>query len=190
MKAPKLILASASPRRRVLLKQLKIPFVVRPSRIPEHSKFKDPKRFVQDLAVQKATAAAKTLSEGLILGADTVVVCGGKILGKPKDPKDAYRMLYRLGGSRHRVMTGVALVDAQTYRTLSAVEVSLVHMKKLDLPTLLRLSKKHLDKAGAYAIQSQRDPIAKVVKGNYDNVVGLPVKLVGQLIRKMNKGRR
>lgn len=178
---PLLVLASASPRRRILLRQLGIPFRVLPSHIDEKSRFRDPKRFVEDLALQKARAVAKTLRIGRVLGADTIVVCRGKILGKPLNARHAYQMLYALGGSRHKVYTGVAVVDARTGRARSAVGVSIVQMKKIDLDTILRLSKKHLDKAGAYAIQ-QKDPIAKVVEGSYDNVVGLPMGLVKKLL--------
>jgi septum formation protein len=90
-------------------------------------------------------------------------------------------MLYRLSGSTHYVYTGVAV--AANGKLQSDHAVSTVRMKKLDLGTLMRLSRKNLDKAGAYAIQSKRDPIAQVVKGTYDNVVGLPVELVRKLLR-------
>ncbi len=179
-----LILASASPRRRALLKQAGIPFRVLPSHVSESSSLKHPVQLVRELALRKAKAAAKNLKEGVVLGADTVVALRGKILGKPVDARDAYRMLYRLSGSTHRVYTGVSLVDVKTRKVWIAHEVSVVRMNKIPLPMLLRLSRKHLDKAGSYAIQEKRDPVARIVKGSYDNVVGLPVKTVRLLLKK------
>ena len=179
----RLILASESPRRRSLLKTLGIPFRVIPSAVHEISHETNPMRLVQELALRKARAVASRLKEGLVLGADTVVVLGGKILGKPKDSDDAYRMLYRLSGSTHRVFTGVALVDAARRRSRVEGAVSVVRMKKLPIDMLLRLARKNLDKAGAYAIQSRHDPIARVVQGEYDNVVGLPLAVVGKLLK-------
>src|SRR5689334_10305397 len=92
----KLILASKSPRRRSLMKELKIPFRVVPSRVSEQSDEKTPRRLVQELAKRKAESVAKTLKEGLVLGADTLVILGNQILGQPKDANHAYKMLYRL----------------------------------------------------------------------------------------------
>ncbi len=178
----KLILASASPRRRQLLKRLRIPFKVIPSRVSEDCSLKNPRRFVEELAIRKAKAVAKTQPKGLILGADTVVVLDGDILGKPRDAEDAYRMLYRLSGSIHYVYTGIALVDAETGRCKSHVATSAVRMKKLPIDKILTLSRRHLDKAGSYAIQEKKDPIAKVIKGSYENVVGLPVDVVKKLL--------
>jgi septum formation protein len=182
-----LILASKSPRRRSLLKTLGYPFRVIPSHIPEHSQERRPEKLVQDLALRKAKAVAQRMKQGVILGADTVVVLGGEILGQPKDVDDAYRMLFRLSGTTHRVFTGVALVDVVRRTSKVAYAVSTVRMKRLTIDTLLRLSHKNLDKAGAYAIQSQHDPIARVVKGDYDNVVGLPLAVVKRLLAKYRK---
>ena len=95
-------------------------------------------------------------------------------------------MLGRLSGSTHQVYTGVALVDAKTKKTLVSHAKSEVRMKKISPQDLARLSRKHLDKAGSYAIQEKHDPIARVVKGSYDNVVGLPVK-VKALLKKLSR---
>jgi len=177
-----LILASKSPRRRALLKTLGIPFRVIPSGVSEVSKETRPHRLVQELAQRKAESVAKRLKQGLVLGADTLVILGDQILGQPKDADDAYRMLYRLSGTTHQVFTGVALIDSSNGVSRVGYAVSHVRMKKLPIDTLLRLSHKNLDKAGSYAIQSQNDPIAKVIKGDYDNVVGLPVALVRRML--------
>lgn len=178
-----LVLASASPRRRRLLKRLRIPFKVIPSRVSETALHQNPRRLVEELAIRKARSVAGTLKRELVLGADTVVVLRGRVLGKPLHVRDAYEMLYRLSGSTHQVYTGVALVDAATGRCESRVAVSTVRMKKLPINRLLALSRRHLDKAGSYAIQEKRDPIARVIKGSYENVVGLPVCVVKKLIR-------
>lgn len=200
----KLILASGSPRRRKLLKKLKIPFKVIVSHVSEVSRETRPERLVRELALRKAQAVERRLRQAsfepnvvrskrrlnqtsFILGADTVVVLDGKILGKPKDARDAYRILYRLSGSRHRVYTGVALVCGRTVLVDHAV--STVQMKKIGLDQLLILSRKHLDKAGAYAIQEKKDPIARIVRGSYDNVVGLPVDLVRKMIKRFLRRR-
>jgi len=178
------ILASGSPRRRALLKKLRIPFKVIVSHVSEKSAETRPVHLVRALALRKARAVASKNPKAIVLGADTVVVLKGKILGKPKDIQDAYRMLYRLSGSRHKVYTGVALIEGT--KTLVDSAVSVVSMKKINLDRLLVLSRKHLDKAGAYAIQEKKDPIARIVRGSYDNVVGLPVDLVGRMLRKFS----
>jgi septum formation protein len=178
-----LILASKSPRRRALLKALGLSFRVMPSGVPEDSREKRPGPLVRELALRKAQAVAKRVKKGVVLGADTVVVLAGHILGQPKDPDDAYRMLYRLAGSTHRVYTGVAVVDAASGARTVSHAVSTVRMKKLPLDTLLRLARKNLDKAGAYAIQNKNDPIARVASGKYDNVVGLPLTVVSRLLK-------
>jgi septum formation protein len=183
----KLILASASPRRRQLLKSLKIPFRVMPSHVSEFTTHKNPQKMVRALALKKARAVARKLDRGIVLGADTVVVLRGRILGKPLDARDAYRMLYRLSGSTHDVYTGVAVVEAGGGKSLVSHARSVVKMKKIPLPELLRLSRRHLDKAGAYAIQEKKDPIARLVKGSYDNVVGLPVAIVKALLKKLSR---
>jgi len=182
-----LVLASASPRRRHLLRKLNIPFTVIPSHVSETSRERNPIRLVRNLALRKAKATARTLEHGIVLGADTVVVLRRRILGKPRDARDASRMLGQLSGTTHAVYTGVALVEAGTKRALVAYAKSEVRMKKIPPEDLRKLSRKHLDKAGSYAIQEKRDPIARVVKGSYDNVVGLPVDLVKALLKKLSR---
>jgi septum formation protein len=178
-----LILASRSPRRRALLKTLGIPFRVQPSGVPENSPETRPEKLVQELALRKAQAVAKGLKEGLVLGSDTVVVLGRQILGQPKDADHAYQMLYRLAGTTHRVFTGVALIDVVKKSSKVTFAVSTVRMKKMPIEKILQLAHKNLDKAGSYAIQSKNDPIAEIVKGDYDNVVGLPLAVVKRLLK-------
>jgi septum formation protein len=142
---------------------------------------------VRQLALRKAMAIAQKITDGIVLGADTVVVLRGKILGKPKNTRHAFQMLSDLSGSTHRVYTGVAVVHASTGKTLVGHAASEVQMKKIPMDNLRLLSRKHLDKAGSYAIQEKKDPIARVIKGSYDNVVGLPVKLVKRLLGTLTR---
>src|ERR1051325_566717 len=156
----RLVLASGSPRRRQLLKKLKIPFRVIPSHIAEKLRYRDPVRLVKDLALRKALSVARRLgplprlsSRHLkmgpwVLGADTVVVLDNWIVSKPTGHKDAYQMLSRLAGSTHYVYTGVALVDAERKKAVVSYARSSVRMKSLGQKELRRLSRAHLDKAG------------------------------------------
>ncbi|HVO32349.1 MAG TPA: Maf family protein [Elusimicrobiota bacterium] len=182
-----LILASASPRRRQLLRGLGIPFRVIPSHVGEEFSGRAPKAIVQELALRKARAIAKTHPDAIVLGADTIVVLNGEIINKPLDKHDAYRMLYRLSGSTHRVLTGVAVVCEALRVERVGAAVSSVRMRKMQIDELIRYSRKHMDKAGAYAIQEKSDPVATVISGSYDNVVGLPVDLVGKMLREFER---
>ncbi|MBI1953293.1 MAG: septum formation protein Maf [Candidatus Omnitrophica bacterium] len=178
-----MILASASPRREELLKQLKIPFRVIPSRLFEPPpNLMSPAEYARKLALAKARLVAKKVGEGLVLGADTIVVHRGEILGKPTDLRHAIAMLTRLQGSTHRVITGVALVDAATAKEKSARAVSAVTMRRLTVKEIAALARKNLDKAGAYAVQEKKDALVTRVRGSYSNVVGLPLSLVKALL--------
>ncbi|MBI3550608.1 MAG: septum formation protein Maf [Elusimicrobia bacterium] len=179
-----LILASQSPQRRTLLKALRVPFrIIRPG-VSERSAESRPRRLALELALRKARAVAGRLERALVLGADTIVVCRGKILGKPRGGRDAVRMLTLLNGSWHRVYTGVALVDAASGRSWREVAVTRVKARRLPATELARLADRHLDKAGGYAMQDKKDPFIEKVVGPVDNVIGLPLASVRKLIRK------
>ena len=183
-----LILASASPRRVSLLKQLKIPFTVVPSRMHEPPPgLLDPATYTRKMALAKARVVAKQAGTGWVLGADTVVVLKGEILGKPDDLGSGIRMLSRLQGTTHKVITAVALVDAATGKEKVVHAVSTVTMKPLSLKEIVRIAPKHLDKAGGYAAQEKKDPVIKKVVGSYTNVVGLPMELVKKLLKSLPK---
>ena len=183
-----LILASASPRRKLLLKQLKVPFTVIPSRMFEPPPgILDPISYARRMALAKARVVAKQSAGAWVLGADTVVVYKGEILGKPADPADGIRMLSRLQGTTHKVVTAVALVNAATGKEKVAHAVSTVTMKPLSLKEIARIAPKHLDKAGCYAAQEKKDPVIKKVVGSYTNVVGLPMELVKKLLKSLPK---
>lgn len=180
----KIILASASPRRQQLLKDLGIRYILHPSHINEHTKYSRPSAIVLDLAKRKALATAKLYKEGIVIGADTIVVLKGEIIGKPRHEKDAEKILGKLSGTFHRVYTGIALADAATKKVEAAYEMSRVKMRKIGKEKLGVLSRKHLDKAGAYAVQEPEDAFVEKIVGDYYNVVGLPIKLLCRMLNK------
>ena len=177
------ILASVSPRRIELLKQCGLKFEVIPSHIKENTLHKNPANIVKDLALQKAMHVAKKFSKGIVIGADTIVVYKKKIIGKPKNTKDAGRILSMLNGTFHRVYTGIAVIDAQSGTLKAACEVSRVKMRKLTADEIKGFSGKHMDKAGAYAVQEKDDAFVDYIVGDYYNVVGLPLKKLAELLK-------
>ncbi len=180
-----LILASASPRRRKLLREHGIRFRVIPSGIREPSVgAESPAAFAKKLALAKAVRVACKLPRGIVLGADTIVVLKKKIYGKPSSVRDARRMLEKLQGTTHRVITGVALVDAATGKKRAAHAVSSVTMRPLSAGEIRRYAAKHPDKAGSYAVQEKNDSVVLKIRGSYSNVVGLPMELVKKLLKK------
>ena len=174
------ILGSGSPRRRELLEQANLPFEVIVSDAPEVITKEEPKEAVQELAALKAKAVAKqTQKEGLIIGADTIVVLDGKILGKPSDEKEAASMLNALQGRSHQVYTGVALIcrekGAQSLRTFyEKTEVTMYPMSDREISEYVATGEP-MDKAGAYGIQGRAGIYVKGICGDYNNVVGLPI---------------
>ena len=177
------ILASSSPRRIELLKQCGLKCKILPSNIKEDTKFKKPLNIVKDLAFKKAVFVAKKLKEGIVIGADTIVVFKGKIIGKPKSNKDSHRILSMLNGTFHRVYSGVAIIDAKTLKSEVGYEVSRVKMRKLSKDEINNFAGKHMDKAGAYAVQEQNDAFVDKIEGDYYNVVGLPLKKLAILLK-------
>jgi septum formation protein len=179
-----LILASASPRRAELLKQIGLQFRVIPSDLPEDFFHPVPEELVMKLALDKAKQVARNISEGLVIGADTIVVFERYILGKPSDPEDAIRMLSILNGREHSVFTGLALVEVPGERFTVTFEETKVKFRTLDIEEIrsYAASREPLDKAGAYGIQGKGAVLVEGITGCYYNVVGLPVtKLVIQL---------
>jgi septum formation protein len=178
------VLASASPRRRELLARIVADFRVVPSAIEETLDSGPYERAVTALAARKARAVAARLHAGLVLGADTLVVVDGDALGKPEDAAAARAMLRRLRGRDHRVVTGVAVVDAESGRGREAVATSLVLMA--DYPESLIdgyvASGAPFDKAGGYAIQDLEGALVVGLVGSYTNVVGLPLGLTRRLL--------
>lgn len=178
MTQKKLILASASPRRRELLSRLTDDFEIIVCKDEEHSEEGAPHLYVMDLAAHKAAAvAAMTREPALVIGSDTVVVLDGKILGKPSDPQEAVEMLGQLAGRTHHVLTGVALYDTTDGHCTRFYEETSVTMDSVSEKEIQEYVKtgEPMDKAGAYAIQGIASKFIISLSGNYDNVVGLPI---------------
>jgi septum formation protein len=192
-----LVLASASPRRQELLRNAGIPFVVQAADIDESPREGEaPRDHAERLAREKALAVFQLRPADCILGADTIVVVDGNILGKPRDAGDAARMLRMLSGRSHEVITGVCVVGAvgsgqglvasgaETIGTAS--ETTLVTMNELsdgDIREYVATGEP-IDKAGAYAIQGGASRWIPKIEGDYSNVVGLPVALVCRMLRE------
>jgi len=180
-----LVLASASPRRQELLRNAGITFEMQPADIPE-----DPlpgeaaKDCAERLAREKAFAIACQRPHDVVLGADTVVVVEGQLLGKPCDAADAARMLRMLSGREHQVITGVCLVVGG--QPSAASETTLVTMSEITDKEIADYvaSGEPMDKAGAYAIQGIASRWIPRIEGDYSNVVGLPVALVCRMLRR------
>lgn len=180
-----IILASQSPRRRDILHELGIPFHIVPSRYEENNgRTLAPEELVRLQAEGKAWDVYTKVG-GIVLGADTVVVLDGKVLGKPKDEADARRMLQSLSGRIHHVLTGVA-VATQGY-IQSGVDTTAVTFRRLfekDIEEYVQ-GGEPMDKAGAYAIQGTGQRFVTAIEGSFSNVVGLPKKLTIELLEKV-----
>lgn len=172
-----MVLASASPRRRELLARVCRGFAVHPSRIEERPPTGPPPAAAVALALAKARAVAPAFPDAVVLGADTIVVVDGGILGKPATAAEAVGMLRRLRGRRHEVVTGLAAVLAREGRERTAVVVTGVTMREYSDLEVERYvaSGEPFDKAGAYAVQEKGRRLVAAVDGCYTNVVGLPV---------------
>lgn len=183
---PRLVLASASPRRHALLNSLGLEFERRPVDIDETPRLDEkPVDYVSRLALEKAREDARTGE--LILAADTIVVLEGEMLGKPAGAAEARSMLSRLAGRQHEVLTGVALFEPDGERVVRGVESSKVRIADLseEIVDWYVATGEPLDKAGSYAIQDRGALFVESIEGNYTNVVGLPLPLVLNLFSEM-----
>jgi septum formation protein len=183
---PSLVLASASPRRQELLARLSIPFTVEPSHIPELHPPGPPAAALAAVALDKARAVARrwTAGRAVILGADTEVVLDGRYMGKPRDARDAVRILSALGGRTHEVITGVALVEAPTGREATTAVTTRVTMAAATQEEIAAYvaTGEPFDKAGGYAVQGLGARLVTHVDGCLSNVVGLPVETTRRLL--------
>ena len=180
-----LILASGSPRRVALLGELGVPFQTFVSGAPETiDPGLSPEAQSVALAEHKARAVASRLQDGIVLGADTIVVLGGEILGKPVDDADARRMLRRLSGEEHRVVTGIALFDAGTGSLQRSAVSSVVRFRALGEEEIERYvtTGEPRGKAGAYAIQELGAGLVSTLEGCFTNVVGLSLCETARLL--------
>jgi septum formation protein len=184
----KIILASSSPRRADLLETIGVSFELAPSQIHERPHTDEaPADYIIRLARAKVIDVARKHEAGLVIGADTIVVLDGKILGKPQDDEDAERMLRQLSGRWHAVMTGVALLDVATRREVADYDKTLVRFAQLtdrEVEWYIKTGEP-MDKAGAYGIQARGAMFVDEIAGNYHNVVGLPIPLVYRLAKRL-----
>ena len=175
---PAIILASKSPRRRYLLEQAGLSFTVIPSSVDESGfSMIDPREYALTVAASKAEQIADRYRGSWVIGADTIVVIDGRILGKPKSIRGARAMLRQLSGKRHQVMTGCVILSRANPISLREVIVTDVFFKELsedEIEWYIR-TKEPFDKAGAYAIQGIGTFLVRRISGSYTNVVGLPV---------------
>lgn len=184
----RLILASASPRRRELLATLGVPFEVVTAEVTEHEESStDPRTMVAHNAALKADWVAARHPEALVLGADTTVFLDGHALNKPADAAEARAMLRRLSGQTHTVFTGLALRCAATQLAIDRGDASEVTFRPLDEATIdAYLDRVHtLDKAGGYAIQEHPELIIAGYRGSLSNIVGLPLELTKHLLTEL-----
>jgi len=166
--------------------KLGYPFRVIPSNAPETRKPNEsPRQLVIRLSNLKARNVARRIDPAsgpyLVIGADTVVVLGGKIFGKPGSLKGAARMLLTLSGKTHRVYTGVSVLNTRTSKVRSGFEVSKVKIRKLSREEAMKIGRKHRDKSGSYACQDRVDHLVEKIEGDWQTVVGLPTRLLRRL---------
>lgn len=180
-----LILASQSPRRQQLMQLFGIPFSVRVADIDETmDNAKTPFDEVARVSRLKAEATPRD-KEDIVIAADTIVVCGGQVLGKPKDEADAFRMLRLLSGKDHQVMTGMTVLRDDVAAVCT--EVTDIHFRELSDREILAYIRtgEPMDKAGSYGIQGRAALFAEKMVGDYYNVMGLPVCQLGQILKEI-----
>jgi septum formation protein len=173
-----LILASASPRRAEILQKLGLKFIVQPSAVDESfSNSLPPAEYAVELAKRKARAIAETVASGIVIGADTIVVLGKEILGKPASEAEACAMLQKLSGKTHRVFTGFAVIDRPSNRETADVEMTEVTFRELTAAEIAAYARSGgaMDKAGAYGIQDMSAVFCERLNGCFYNVVGFPL---------------
>ncbi|MDZ7291308.1 MAG: Maf family protein [candidate division KSB1 bacterium] len=173
-----IILASASPRRAEILRKLGLTFTVQPSAVEENnSTARTPAAHALDLARRKAWAVAANVNKGICIGADTIVVLGEEIIGKPASEDEACEMLRQLSGKTHRVFTGFAIIDRPSNREATGVEMTEVTFRELEEAEIRAYvhSGEAMDKAGAYGIQDASAVFAERINGCFYNVVGFPL---------------
>lgn len=182
-----LILASTSPRRRELIQMLNLPYVCVSADCDETISPCTPEETVCKLSKRKAEAALATCTlseEAVLIGADTVVAINGKILGKPRDDRDAYDMIAEISGKVHSVFTGVTLITRTETRTFcEETRVTVAPLTDAEIRAYLATGE-HRDKAGAYGIQGAFGLYVTGIQGDYNNVVGFPVARIYQELQK------
>ena len=182
----KVILASASPRRKEILQNTKLNFDIQKSDIEEVIlENESPEDMVVRLAYEKAFDVAKRNTDRLVIGADTIVALDNEVLGKPKDQNEAYQMIKRLSNKTHKVITGISLINLKENKIIKDYVVSFVTFKYLSEDSIKDYinTNESLDKAGAYGIQGYGALLVKNIQGDYFNIVGLPISRLSDLLK-------
>ncbi|MDD5189932.1 MAG: Maf family protein [Dehalococcoidales bacterium] len=188
----KIILASASPRRRELLRQIGLKFIVDPvngEEMPTRSGL-EPVKYVELVSMHKAKTVAGRHPDAIIIAADTIGVLDGKIIGKPQNAVEAGKILATLSGQAHCVITGYTVMDTGTGKTVTKSIETLVYIKSLtgtEIEAYVATGEP-LDKAGAYGIQGRGAVIVERIEGDYSNVVGLPLFALAETLKEFGVG--
>jgi septum formation protein len=181
------VLASSSPRRKELLEKTGLKFIVDAAEINEdHGRAVKPAELAKTISLEKANVVAARHPRSIIIAADTFGVLDGRLLGKPRDEDEARRMLGRMGGRRHRVITGFTILDTETGKAVSKAVETMVYFRKLDgeeIEAYVRTGEP-LDKAGAYAIQGLGALLVDRIEGDYYNVIGLPLSSLARELKR------
>ncbi|MBU5427219.1 septum formation inhibitor Maf [Tissierella pigra] len=184
----KIILASSSPRRKEILNRFNLNPLIVEAKIEEKKSYNEsPEQVAMALAFEKALwVSNKFDNEEVVIGADTIVVLGNRILGKPKDEEDAFRILSLLNNKEHSVITGISIIRANTNIKIIDYESTLVRFRHLSEEQIKRYinTKEPMDKAGAYGIQGYGEVLVEKIDGCYSNVVGLPLGRLDYLLNK------
>lgn len=184
----KLVLASKSPRRKELMEQIGLEFEVHPGDFEEKDTHLNPEDLTVHNALGKAQAVVPHHKNSLIIGVDTVGAYKDHIIGKPKDDQDAKRMLNILSNTTHKVVSGIAIIDSDSKKAISAAVTTLITMDELepDFIDAYIKSGEGRDKAASYAIQGRGALFIREIKGDYFNVVGLPIYQMKRILQEFN----
>jgi septum formation protein len=183
----RIILASASPRRKALLEQVCLKFTV-DARVREDTEFtgQEPHKLVREISLKKANSVASNYPDAIIIAADTFGVINGRIIGKPHSESEACAMLAMLSGKSHAVITGFTVLDTLTRKAVSQSVETNVHLKRITKSEIEAYVKtgEPLDKAGAYAIQGLGAVLVDKIEGDYFNVMGLPLCALAEVLKE------
>lgn len=184
----KIILASGSPRRKQILEQVGLNFIVEVSDYEEKSiPGVSPSEFVETLSLEKANVVAKNHNDAIIIGADTIVVLDNQILGKPKTKQDAREMLKKLSGNTHSVFTGFTIIDTVNKRTITNHVETKIRFKNLSEEEIRAYIEtgEPMDKAGAYGVQDKGALFVEHIEGDYSSVMGLPIVKIFEILKEL-----
>lgn len=184
-----IILASKSPRRKHLLENIGLQFKIVPSNINEDLiSVSSPKVYAEILSREKAKKVAEKYKDAIIIGADSIVIFKGEIIGKPSSLKNAKEILRKLSGQKHKVITGFTVLDSKTNKLVTKSVLSYVTFKKLseDEINAYAKAKESMGKAGAYAIQEKAGVFIEKVEGDFFNVVGLPIFALCKVLQEFD----